>query len=195
MCWNFMHSMAHIESRVRQNRDLKPFLGESVWAWIILEPQGTHGNLWRGVLWDFREFFGIPWNFVEFRGISWNFVEFRGILWNFVEFRWISWNFVGFRGSSWFLFLGRTFLCEKAVLSTKISWNFVGFFFANLALFRSEKGFFSTKNVRGISWNFVEFRGISWNFVGFRGISWDFVFDLKTPNCVGLTPKSSKFQV
>ena len=31
--------------------------------------------------------------------------------------------------------------------------------------------------------------------MGFRGISWDFVFDLKKSNCVGLAPKSSKFQV
>ena len=189
-----MHSMAHIESRVWQNRDLKPFLGESVCAWIILEPQGTHGNLWRGALWDFREFCGIPWNFVEFRGISWNFVEFRGISWNFVEFRGISWNFVEFRGISWrlFLFLGRLFCAKRRFCRQKfrgISWDF---FLLIWPFFGPKKRVFFDQKC---SWNFVEFRGISWDFVEFRGISWDFVFDLKTPNCVGLTPKSSKFQV
>ena len=133
-------------------------------------------------------FRGIPWNFVEFRGISWNLVEFRGISWNFVEFRGISWNFdfVEFRG---FCFWGAIFLCEKVVLPTKILWNFVGFFIGKFGPFSVRKRLFFQPKM------FVEFRGISWNFVGFRGISWDFVFDLKKSNCVGLAPKSSKFQV
>ena len=136
-----------------------------------------------------EEFCGISWNSVEFRGISWNFVEFRGISWNFVEFRGISWNFVGFRGISWFLFLGRDFFVWKGGFVDKNLVEFRGIFYWQIwPFFGPKKAFFQPKM-------FVEFRGISWNFVGFRGISWDFVFDLKKSNCVGLAPKSSKFQV
>ena len=143
----------------------------------------------RGISWNFVEFRGISWNFVEFRGISWNFVEFRGISWNFVEFRGISWNFVGFRGISWFLFLGRDFFVWKGGFVEKNFVEFRGIFYWQIwPFFGPKKAFFQPKM-------FVEFRGISWNFVGFRGISWDFVFDLKKSNCVGLAPKSSKFQV
>ena len=91
---------------------------------------------------------GISWNSVEFRGISWNFVEFRGILW-----------------ISWFFLLGCTFLCEKAVFVDKNFVEFRGIFFCKFGPFfgpEKKKFFFRPKmfvTVRGISWDFAEFRG------------------------------------